>query len=55
MYDLINNLISHSWITQGANEQQYVYYITGALIIILTSVLVDMIYRLIRSFWRKGV
>lgn len=52
MYDLISNLIDHSW-TTGTNEQQYVYYICGSLIIVLTAVFVDMIYRIFSHFWHK--
>lgn len=52
MYDLIKNLIDHSWITQNAGDQQYIYYIVGAIILILTVVFIDMVYRLLRSFVR---
>lgn len=55
MYDLISNLINHTWITQGSGEQQYVYYIAGTVIIMLVAVLVDLVYRLIRGFFKKGV
>lgn len=48
MYNLISNLISHNWISNNS-EQQYIYYITGALIIILTVVFLDFIYRIFRS------
>lgn len=51
MYDLISNLIDHSWST-ASSEQQYIYYICGALIIILTCVFIDMIYRVFSHFWR---
>lgn len=49
MYDLINGIIGHSW-TTGSSEQQYIYYICGALIVILTCVFIDMVYRVFRSF-----
>lgn len=52
MYDLISNIIDHTWITQSSGEQQYIYYICGALIIILTVVFIDMIYRVFSHFWR---
>lgn len=54
MYDLIKNLIDHTWQsgTTASGDQQYVYYITGALIIILTVVVIDMIFQIIRSFTR---
>lgn len=52
MYDLISNLIDHNWITTNAGEQQYIYYICGAVIIILLVVFVDLMYRVFRHFWR---
>lgn len=51
MYDIISQIINHNWAT-GTNEQQYIYYICGALIIILTCVFVDMVYRVFSHFWR---
>ena len=52
MYDIIENIIDHSWITQNAGAQQYVYYICGALIIVFVVVVVDLIYRIFSHFWR---
>lgn len=52
MYELISNIIDHSWFTQGSGEQQYIYYICGAMIIILTVVFIDMVYRVFSHFWR---
>lgn len=54
MYDLIESLINHVWISQGAGEQQYIYYICGAIIPVLVVTFIDLIYRLIRSIMRKG-
>lgn len=51
MYDLIETIIGHNWVT-GSSDQQYIYYIVGALIIILTVVFVDMVYRVFSHFWR---
>ena len=42
VYDLIAGIIDHNWITQGAGEQQYIYYIAGALICVLTVVFIDV-------------
>lgn len=53
MYDAISEIINHNWVTQGAGEQQYIYYTAAALIIILTVVLVDLIYRTFSHFWRS--
>ena len=51
MYDIINQIISHSWET-GSSEQQYIYYTCCALIVILTIVFIDMIYNIFSHFWR---
>lgn len=51
MYDIISNIIDHNW-TTGSSEQQYIYYICGALIVVLTVVFVDIIRGIFRSFLR---
>lgn len=51
MYDIISNIIDHNW-TTGSSEQQYIYYICGALIVVLTVVFVDIIRGIFRSFSR---
>lgn len=53
MYDIIKNIIDHTWVTQNAGDQQYIYYIVGALIIILSCVFIDLIYRVFRHFWHS--
>lgn len=55
MYDIIDNIINHTWNTQTNNstEQQVIYYIVGALIIIVTVVFVDLVYRVFSNFWRS--
>lgn len=54
MYDIINEIIAHTW--QSSNysttEQQILYYISGALIILFCVVFIDLIYRVFRHFWR---
>ena len=52
MYDIISDIIDHAWVT-NASEQTQVYYICGALIIILTCVFIDLVYRVFRSFWKR--
>lgn len=54
MYDIISNIIDHEWISNYSGEQQYIYYIACALIIILTVTVIDLFYRLIRSIFNKG-
>lgn len=51
MYDIIYNIIRHDW-AMGSSDQQYIYYICGALIILFTCVFIDMIYRIFAHFWR---
>ena len=51
MYDIISNIIDHNW-TTGSSEQQYIYYICGALIVVFSVVFVDMIRDIFRSFTR---
>lgn len=51
MYDLISNIIDHSWST-GSSEQQYVYYVCGAVIIILLVFFLDLVYRIFNRFIR---
>lgn len=53
MFDIIQNIIGHNWVT-GSSDQQYIYYISGALIIMLTSIFIDMVYRVFSHFWRGG-
>lgn len=52
MYDIVSNIIDHNWITQGAGEQQYVYYICGALIVLFSVIFIDMIREIFRAFVR---
>lgn len=53
MYELISSIIDHSWVSTNAGEQQYIYYISGAIIVILTVAFTDLIYRTFRSFWGR--
>ena len=52
MYDIIETIINHTWITTNAGAQQYIYYICGALIIVTFVVVIDLIYRIFSHFWR---
>lgn len=51
MYDIIYQIIDHSW-TTGSSEQQYIFYTCCALIVILVVVFIDLIYRIFSHFWR---
>lgn len=54
MYDLISGLIDHNWISTNAGEQQYVYYTCAVLIIMLTTVVIDGVFRVFSHFIRGG-
>lgn len=53
MYDVIADIISHNWQSNYSSDQQYIYYICGALIVVLTAVILDFIFRMFSSFWRR--
>lgn len=50
MYDIIDEIIGHSW-TSGDSAQQYIYYICGALILVFSAVFIDLTYRVFSHFW----
>lgn len=52
MYAIIENIINHTWQSNYTSDQQYIYYICGALIIVITVVVIDLIYRIFSHFWR---
>lgn len=52
MYDLISSIISHEYISNYSGEQQYIYYICGALICLLVVVFVDFIKDIFSGFFR---
>ena len=54
MYDIISGIINHTWQSNYSGDQQYIYYIAGALILILTAVFIDLIYRVFSHFWNGG-
>ena len=50
MYDVVENIISHAWVTNTTSDQQYIYYICGTLIVVLTVVIIDGIKGVFRHF-----
>lgn len=50
MYDIIYEIIGHSYVS-GDSMQQYVIYCCCVLIIILTVVFIDMVYQVFSHFW----
>lgn len=53
MYDLLETIVDHVYV-QGDSMQQYYIYGCICLIIILTVVFLDFIYRVFSHFWRGG-
>lgn len=52
LYEIIRNMIDHSWLTTNQGDQQYIYFICGAVIVLVTVVLIDLLYRTFAHFWR---
>lgn len=53
MYSIIEQIISHTWQSNYSSDQQYIYYIAGALIIVLTVAFVDLVKTTFQQFLRK--
>lgn len=55
MYSIIENIIDHVWNTNNysSSEQQILYYISGALIILFSVVFIDLVYRVFSNFWKS--
>lgn len=53
MYEIIQSLIDHAYVT-GDSMQQYIIYTCCTLILLLVVVFIDMIYRVFSHFWRGG-
>lgn len=51
MYDMIRDIISYTYV-QGDQLQSYVLNTCCALVIIMTVVFIDLIYRVFAHFWR---
>lgn len=47
MYSIISDLIS----APATNASQYIYYICGAIVVVLLVLSTDLIYRVLRGFW----
>ena len=53
VYDIVATIIDHEWVSNYSGDQQYIYYICGALIIMLTAVFIDLVYTIFRNFWKR--
>lgn len=47
LYSIISDLIN----APATNAQQYIYYICGAIVVVLLVISTDLIYRVLRGFW----
>ena len=54
MYDIIRNLINHTWQSNYTNDQQYIYYIDGTVIILFVVWVFDIFTQLVKAFRRGG-
>lgn len=49
MYDVIESLINHSWQSNYTSDQQYIYYIAGTVIVLISVFVLDLIKCVINS------
>ena len=52
MYEIIEQIIGHEWVSSYTGDQQYIYYIVGAVIALLVVVIVDLIRDIFCGFFR---
>lgn len=52
MYEIIELIIGHEWVSNYSGDQQYIYYIVGAVIALLVVVIVDLIRDIFCGFFR---
>lgn len=52
MYEIIEQIIGHEWVSNYSGDQQYIYYIVGAIIALLVVVIVDLIRDIFCGFFR---
>lgn len=53
MYDVVNQIIGHTYV-QGDSMQQYIIYCCICLIILFSVTFIDLIFRVFSRFWRGG-
>lgn len=53
MYDILMQIIGHSWVSNYSGEQQYLFCGCLALILVLTVAFVDIIRSGFAQFMRK--
>lgn len=52
MYDIIEKIIGHEWVSNYTGDQQYIYYIGGAVICLFAVVFIDIIRDIFSGFFR---
>lgn len=52
MYQVIQNIINHTWVTNDS-AQQYIYYIAGVAILLILVYFLDCFRSLVHCFSRK--
>lgn len=50
MYDIISGIIAHTWQSNYTSDQQYIYYICGAVIIVFAVAFIDAIKSLLAAY-----
>lgn len=53
MYEVLQRIIDHSYVS-GDSMQQYIIYGCVCIIIIYSVFFIDLIYRIFSHFWRGG-
>lgn len=51
MFKIVQNIIGYTS-SSGYNSDSTILYICGSLVILLTIMFIDLIYRVFRNFWR---
>lgn len=52
MYDIIKNILDHTWQT-NTSEQQYIYTICGVVIIVMVVTVIDLTVNIFKSLVRR--
>ena len=52
MYNVISEIFGHAFQSADSGES-YIAFVSGAIIIVLTAVFVDMVFQTFSQFWHK--
>lgn len=50
MYEIVSGILDHAWINNYTSDQQIIYYICGALIIVFSVAFIDAINYLLAAY-----